>query len=139
MSSLADIRTALADTLNTLEGFSAYGNAPPKINLPCAVILPAEANYTKAFGRGLDQWDFNLLICVTMTELDLSQQMLDEYVNGFGDNSIREFIFKNRSLGLSDVEAVCTRMFNYLHETSIGGINSLSATLRVEVYSKGYG
>ena len=138
MSSLTTVREAMADTVNTIDGITAYAKTPSRAVVPCCVILPMEADFTRAFGRGLDTWDFHLIIGVTRTEFSVAEDKLDGFINGFGEQSIREVLFKNPNMGLDDTAVVAVKMLNYLHNTHWGGVEILSATLQVTVHTKGF-
>lgn len=115
MSSLRVIRKAVADTLKdpTIEGLSTYEKIVPQINYPGVVVHPEEANYTKAFKRGLVQYEISLLVLVGGLEAYASQELLDELITPSGPKSIVQAIDNNRTLGLPDCDAHVSELSAY--------------------------
>ncbi|WP_435111876.1 hypothetical protein [Nocardiopsis synnemataformans] len=137
MASLTQIRAALADTLNQLEDLVAYKTVPDSPLLPCVIVTPSEADYTVSMGRGTDTWEFDLYVLVSLTEAGIAQDALDEYVASYGDRSIRQHIWLNRTLGLPDVDAHVSRMNQYDARFTSIDIEHVGAVLRLVVHTRG--
>jgi hypothetical protein len=138
MSSLQSIRDAIKTTLESaIDSLSAYDTVPGATNLPAVVVVPSTANFNVAMGRGTDTWEFDLAVMVPYTDADIAQDALDNYVTGAGDSSIRQAIFQNRDLGLSDTDAHISGMSDYGSRFEMAGIQNIGAKLRLVVHTKG--
>lgn len=137
MPSLKTIRTAVKTTLDAaIPDLFSYNNVPEVTNTPAAVVRPDTSDFQVSMGRGTDTWEFEVLVLVPYGEADVAQDQLDDYVNGFGAKSIRQAIFTNRALGLTDVSAHIAGMSDY-GPVQVGDIEYLGATLRLVVHTTG--
>jgi hypothetical protein len=139
MASLAEIRTTLKDTIEAaVSDLQVYEKAPEQVNLPAAVVLPTQTDFVQAFGRGLDVYEFDVLVLVSRRDDDLAQTDLDEYVNGFGAKSIRQAIFAARAtLAALGIDAFVVGMSDYGAQFNVGDIDHVGARLRVRVTTSG--
>lgn len=137
MASLSAIRTAVVDTLSQIDGLAVHPQVQEQINPPAALITPADAEFDKAFGRGEDEWHFDIVVVVSRQELLSAQDLLDQYVNGFGPKSIREHIWNNRDLGLDETFALITGVTGYGATYEFNSIQYLGAKLRLVVRTSG--
>ena len=138
MASLADIRQGIAETLGaTVSGLTTYANVPGSVNLPAVLVVPRSADMSMAFGRGLDTWQFDLILLTSRRDDGLAQGDLDDYATGAGISSIRQAIFTNSLIGLTDgTQAFVTGLSGYgTHD--IGDISYMSATLTCRVTTTG--
>lgn len=99
MGKMADLRAALATTLEALEGVqeSAYvlGNPTP----PTAEVEPAPITYDLAMQRGLDKWMFCVRVFVGLTADIGAQKLLDSFIEPTGDQSVKTLIEADDELG----------------------------------------
>lgn len=144
MASLRRIRVALQELISpTIEGVSCYANIVANPNLPALVIAPTDINFKRAFGRGNDVHHLDIYLLFPLSDYDVAQVALDDYVTGAGDKSIRELVFNNQSLGLVDANgapdavAWVTDMQDYGGQFQAAGIPHLGARLLVEVHTSG--
>lgn len=138
MSSLKDIRDAVKTTIETnITSLRAYDTVPEAVELPAVVLQPTGSDFDQAMGRGTDRWDFDLIVLVSWGDSDLAQDQLDVYVSGAGTDSIRQTIFQNKTLGLSDVDAHVAGLNEYGVQYQAASIDHLGATLQLIVYTKG--
>lgn len=105
MSSILEIRAAIKRTVQQA-GLNVYASVSDVVNSPACVIEPHQADYVVAMGMGGDTYEFNLFVLVANKNAEQAQATLDALVTGKGTRSIREFIFRNSSLGLSDVDCI---------------------------------
>lgn len=131
-SSLTDIRVALKTTM-AAAGLEVYDTVPDVTNTPAAVIEPGTIDFTGAFNQGGDTYNMIVYLLVANTDPRNAQQTLDQYITGKGAKSIRDFLWHNSSLGLSDVDSVVTKMDGYGGKFEEAGINMIGARLRVVV------
>jgi hypothetical protein len=132
-SSLAEIRTALKATVSQF-GLQVYDTVPDVTNSPACVVQPAPKNtavFTGAMRMGGDEYRFDLLILVAATDLRNAQHILDEYITGQGDKSIRQLLFLNCSLGLDDVDAMAESVQGYNGSPVVAGTKMIGAIMRV--------
>lgn len=140
MAALAAIRTAIKTTLEAnITDLRVHDTIPDSISPPALVVAPAEsaADFQVAMGRGLDTWNFDLLVLVSMTTARIAQDALDAYVTGAGASSIRQAIFNNKTLGLDDVDARVASVSKYDFTYTVGSIDYAGATLRLIVHTSG--
>lgn len=138
MSTLAQQRTALKTTITTaIPALFGYNNIPEVANLPAVVVVPREADFVVAMGRGADTYEFDVIVLVSRRDDSLAQTDLDAYVTGTGSSSVRQAIFNARSLGLSDADAHVYRMESYGAQWDIGDIDHVGAALKVRVHTTG--
>lgn len=138
MADLGAIRDAIKATIDTIDGLRAYDTVPDQVNLPAVLVLPVDANFDLAFGRGNDSYDFDLFVMTSRTVARTSQDALDAFVTGNGPKSIRAVIFANQSLGLNDgTQAHVSGMSRYGGNFPAAGIEHIGAALRLVVTTTG--
>lgn len=138
MASLAAIRTAVKTTVEAaISGLQVHDLIPAKPVPPCVLVMPAEADFVVAMGRGTDTWQFDLTVLVPTADLVVGQSLLDPYITGDGISSIREAIWNARALGLSNVDAHVAGMSEYGGLHDYGGTQHVGATLRLIVHTTG--
>jgi hypothetical protein len=138
VATLTEIRTAAADTISAaIAELHPYRNVADAVNTPAFVIAPTSANFLVAMGRGLDTYEFDLTVLVANADVDLAQDLLDQYVNGSGARSIRQAVFQGRTLGRSDCDAHIAGMADYGTRHSAAGVDYLGAVLRLVVHTTG--
>lgn len=131
-SSLTDIRVALKQTM-AQAGLEVYDTVTDVVNTPAVVIEPGKIDFTNSFHQGGDTYNMNLYVLVANTDPRNAQQLLDQYVTGKGPKSIRDFLWQNSTLGLSDVDSVVTQMDGYGGKFQDSGFQMIGARLRVVV------
>lgn len=129
MSSLTEIRDALKATISQ-GGMNVYETVADVTNSPAAVISPSDADYQSAMAMGGDTYYLDLFITVAAHNIQDAQRQLDAFLTGQGPKSVREFIFRNRSLGLSDVDC-SVKGFKAYGPYKTAMTNSVGAVLKV--------
>lgn len=138
MASISQIRTALTSTITgAIPGLEGHAKVPESINVPAFMVIPRETDFTVAMGRGVDKPGLDVVVLVSRSDDELAQLALDDYVNGFGPKSIREAVWNNRSLGLTNTEATVVRMSDYGALFEVGGVDYVGARLAVDVLTSG--
>lgn len=137
MATLAQIRTAVKTTVEAnITGLKVYPRLPGSATSRALIVEPvAPFDFTVAMGRGTDVYQFNLVVVIANTDLDLAQQILDGYIDGGGADSVRKVIFNNRDLGLTDVDAHVSSLVAY-GSIDNAGYDNVSATLRLVVSTR---
>ena len=90
-------------------------------------------NDGKVFSGGYDLSDH-----ITSVNLEIMAEELDATtINSGGSSSVRQVIYNNKTLGLSDTDARVVNMTNYAADVNLNGIDGVGANLTIEVYTKG--
>jgi hypothetical protein len=138
MATLAEITNGLKTTLSNISGLRCYDNVPDLgLNFPAAFIVPTDISFDLAMQRGTDRYTFDVLIAVQRADSRTAQDKLHGYITGQGSNSIRETIFNNRTLGLTDTDARAVSVSNVSADVNVNGIDAIGANVEVEVITKG--
>lgn len=140
MAELADLRTALAQTIDngTQSTVFVYADVADIDQLPAVLIEPTNADYTEALSRGTDCWWFNVYILCSRNDATIGQTQLDGLVSGSGPDSIRAAVYNKPDLGLTnDVDAMVMKMLGYGGTFQDASIQLVGAILKVRVYTDG--
>lgn len=139
MSSISQIRAALKTTIAAaIPALAVYDRVPESLSiLPAVVIVPTASDFAVAMGRGVDAHEFDVFVLVTRSDDGLAQTALDTYITGAGSSSVRQAIFQNRSLGLSDCDAHVFGMASYGASWEFAAIDHIGAALKVRVHTSG--
>ena len=136
MSSINSVGDALQTTIENVSNLRVYSELADIVNPSACVISFQGTQFDTAMQRGLDTMSFELLVIVQRSNLRTAVDKLEDYITGSGSTSIRQTIFNNPTLGLSDTNARCVNVGS-VENMSVNGIDCLSATMQVEVYTKG--
>lgn len=137
MASIGEIRAALKETLETaISGIHVHDKMVGIVNVPAVVVQPVEADFEVAMGRGLDAWNFDLIVLASKADERTSQERLDELVDGGGDKSVRKAVFSNNTLGLPSTNAHISGMSGYNGQYTVGSFTYAGATLHLAVRTK---
>lgn len=139
MASLTEIRTAIAETLSTLPGLvGVYRTVPEVTEVPAIVVDVDTVDFVRAMSRGTDTWNLSIYVLCSYADAQLGQDALDAYVTGAGVYSIREKVFLNRGLGLTDgTDAHIDSITEYGARYEAAGIDHVGATLSMIVHTPG--
>lgn len=134
MATLTQIRTGLAANLATIPGLRTTATVPDDISPPIAVTFTSTITYDETFGRGLDRYEFSVLVIVGRVDARTSQNTLDAYCAPSGASSIKTAIESNRTLGGIIQDLRVTEMRNY-GASNIQSVDYLTAEFVVTVYA----
>lgn len=139
MASLVAIRQALAHTIKSYAAteLNTYATVNDMVDVPAIIIEPLNADYTVAFQRGSDTWEFHIFVLVGRGSEGEAQNLLDELITGAGPNSIREILYDHDDLGLPDTTATVHSMRGYGGSFEIAKIPHIGAVLKVRVDTDG--
>lgn len=138
MASLKEIRSALKTTIEAnIANVRVFHRMPDVTEGHSILVEPEAVDYSKTFGRGFDEYDFNLYVMVPNIESSKAQDLLDEYVAGAGTKSIRQVIFNNRTLGLTGTDAFIKKMHGYGGHFEVARIQHIGAVLDLCVLTSG--
>lgn len=117
--------------------FYAYARMVDMPTLPCAIIEPADTDYTEVFQAGQDCWYFLVYVMVARQDVEAAQLELDEYIAGWGEKSLRRIIYDNYTLGLEDTQAFVTGMKGYGGSFEANKTPMVGAVLTLKVLTDG--
>lgn len=138
MATLAEITDGIKSVLSNISGLRCYDNVPDMgLNFPAAFLVPTEIEFDLAMQRGTDRYRFDVLVAVQRADSRTAQDKLHGYITGQGSNSIRQTIFNNRTLGLTDTDARAISVSNISADVNVNGIDAIGANVEVEVITKG--
>lgn len=138
MATLSQIRDGLKTTVSNISGIRCYDTVPDNaINFPVAIFIPSAIEFDLAMQRGTDLYTFDMLVAVQRADSRTAQDKLDAFVTGSGSSSIRQIIYNNKTLGLSDTDARVVNMSNYAADVNLNGVDGVGANLEIQVYTKG--
>ena len=138
MATLSEIRDGLKTTVGNISGMCCYDTVPDNaINFPVAIFIPSAIEFDLAMQRGTDLYTFDMLVAVQRADSRTAQDKLDAFVTGSGSSSIRQIIYNNKTLGLSDTDARVVNMSNYAADVNLNGVDGVGANLEIQVYTKG--
>lgn len=134
MPTFSELRTGLANNLATIAGLRTANLIPDQVNPPIAIITPETITYDTAFARGLDEYNFTVLVIVHRVAERSAQSSLDAFCNPTGSTSIKTAIESDRSLGGKAQTLRVTDLRTY-QALSVGDVDYLAAEFSVVVYA----
>jgi len=141
MPTLGEIRRAIDNTVQTsIPGLRGFNDVADVVQVPAMVVMPARdtADFSGAFGRGMDTWNFDLYVLVARTEASVAQGALDQYISGSGARSLRRVFYENPDLGLAGVDdAHCSGVREYGGKFQTARIEHVGAIVRLTVRTSG--
>lgn len=134
MPTFTQLRTGLATNLATISGLRTANLIPDQVNPPIAIITPETITYDTSFARGLDEYNFTILVVVHRVAERSAQSSLDAFCNPTGSTSIKTAIESDRSLGGMAQTLRVTGLRTY-QALSVGDVDYLAAEFSVVVYA----
>lgn len=136
MSTLTELRVALASAVDAMAGITATALAPASPRPPCALILPGspaieyEQNFTDT-----DAWySFTIRVLVGTENQQGAQTLLDSFLAPSGASSVRAALTADPTLGGKAMALRVTQASNY-GSFIYGESSYLGAELSVRVYA----
>lgn len=130
------MRQAIAANLATISGLRVSYFIPDNPNPPIAVVTPPSIKYEQSFGRGLNQYSFQVALLATRADERTGQDLIDSYCEPTGSMSVRAAIESDRTLGGLVDDLHVSDMNGVSPTTLADGQVYLTATWTVEVYSQ---
>jgi hypothetical protein len=138
MATLGTIRNALKTTIeDNISTLRVYDTMPDQTEGHCLLVMPDTADFAKAFGRGTDEWLFNLYVIIPWQETTVVQDNLDEYVSGSGTKSVRQVIWNNATLGGVVDDAFVKGMRGFGGQFQMAKVPHVGAILDLQVITSG--
>lgn len=135
MAALADLRTGIAQNLAAITGLRTSAFVPDDPKPPVAIVMPDNITFDKAFGRGLDEYRFTVLVIVGKVSDRASQSRLDGYCNPTGASSIKTALEADTTLGGRCADLRVTEMRNY-QSLTVGDTTYLAAEFVVQLFAQ---
>lgn len=95
----SQVRDGLKTRLQTISGLRAYDLIPDTVTPPAAVVGQLDFTFDIDNARGLDQAQVDVLVIVQRFSERSGQDLLDSYLSGSGNTSIKAAIEGDRTLG----------------------------------------
>ena len=134
MTTLSALRSGIATNLATISGLRTSSTVPDNPNPPIAVVVPQGITFDTSFARGLDTYDFNILVIVGRVDERSAQNKLDAFCNPTGSSSIKTALESDKTLGGEAQDLRCKEMRNY-SSLPVGELTFLAAEFAVTVYA----
>lgn len=134
MASITDLRTGIANNLATITGLRTSPTVPDAPNPPVAIVLPTSVSYDSVYARGMQNYNFLVIVIVGRVDERTAQNKLDAYVSSTGASSIKLAIESDKTLGGKAFDTRVTEMRNY-GNLPIGDVIYLTAEFSVICYA----
>lgn len=132
---VSQLRSGLATRLATISGLRTSSFVPDSIDPPVAIVIPSTVTYDTTFARGMDEYEFIVLLLVGRVSDRTAQASMDAYCNPSGTSSVKAAIEADKTLGGYAFDCRVTSMRNY-QQTPVGDQMYLSAEFVVQVYAQ---
>jgi hypothetical protein len=138
MSTVTQIRDALATRLATISGLRAHATHPDTINAPAAVVRPDRRDFSLSMGSApgaANSIAFVVTLYAASAEngLERGQAALDAYLDDSGSSSIKAAIEGDRTLGGTVTTCRVVRWYDY-DTYEAGGIEYVACRFEVEAW-----
>lgn len=120
--------------LATITGLRTSDFVPDDPKPPVAVVMPPTITYDKAFGRGLDEYEFIVTVIVGRQSERSAQRLLDSLCAPTGSGSIKTAMESDRTLAGNIQDLRVTEM-RRITSIIINETTYLSAEFTVQVYA----
>jgi hypothetical protein len=134
MALLSEIRTGLATNLATITGLRTAAVLPDNPNPPIAIISPDSIAYDNTFARGMQTYQFTVIVLVGRVAERTAQNSMDAFCSSTGTSSIKLAIERDKTLGGKVYDLRVTDMRAYA-TIPVGEVNYLAAEFLVLCYA----
>jgi hypothetical protein len=131
---LSDIRKGLSGQLALVRGLRVSEHVPEQLNPPAAVITRAEVDYTQAMSGGLTMWSMQVQLVAGRMADQQSQRQIDAWLSWEGDQSVRQAIEADRTLG-GNCQTSRVTTAEALATIQVGDSEYIGVTINVTVYA----
>lgn len=128
------MRTGIAANLAKIAGLRTSATIPDDPHPPIAVVKPNLITYDLSFARGVDEYEFLVLVIVGRVDERSAQNRLDAYCAPNGASSVKQAIESDKTLGGSAYDLRVREMRNY-QQVSVGDVTYLSTEFVVQVFA----
>lgn len=124
----------MAQNMTTIDGLRTAAIIPEDPKPPVAVVTFDRVEFDTAFGRGLDEYTFRVVLVVGRVDTRGSQNQLDNFLSGSGSNSIKAAIETDKTLG-GEANSLRVTAGENIREVVIGEGTYLATDFVVTVYA----
>lgn len=135
-ATLAEVRTALAETLADVTGLRTYDFMPDQFACPCIAVLPL-GWVPISFQQGSAQYEFALIVRVQSTSERAGQLALDDFITPVGATSIWAALYADPTLGGVVHDCGVSGMRDYGFASDGDATRYFQATIDVTVLTSG--
>jgi hypothetical protein len=132
-ASIAAIRAGLAARAATISGLRTYAYMAPKPEPPALCVLPTRGDYDRTMNSDDTDYQFDLWVYVSPSDLPRAQEAIDEYLAPSGAKSVRAAINADQTLGGVVDGCRVTGWSAYAQLVDVAGMQMLAATVNVQV------
>lgn len=118
MASIAQVRQALSDAVDSITGLRCSPYVPDNVAAPQAVIADDGVDYDLTLGRGADTYRYKVVVYVDRTAEIAAQKLLDTLREPTGSSSLKTVVEADTALAAlvdyvrvlrsSEIQAVTT-------------------------------
>ena len=132
---VSELRAGIAANLATIPGLRTASYVPSSPKPPVAIVLPSSITFDTTFGRGMDSYEFTVLVMVGRVAERSSELALDAFCAPSGAGSIKTAIESDRTLGGKAFDLHVTGMRNY-NQMQADEVTYLAAEFAVTVIAQ---
>lgn len=129
---IATVRQALSDAVDTITGIRSAPYMPDQINPPQAVVWDTGIDYDMVMGRGADEYRFTVRVYVNRTAETAAQKLLDTLREPSGATSLKTVVEADSGLA-AVVDYARVRRASPVELVTVGAVDYLSVEFEVEV------
>lgn len=131
---VGDVMAAVAAKLATIRGLRVHNGYTDQVTVPHAVVMwPNPILYDSTMGRGLDEFNVEVVVLVGKTSDRQAGKNINKYVKGSGSTSVKAVLEADPSLGgVADTTRVKQAG---VEEREVGGVGYLAAVFITQVYA----
>ena len=134
---LGAVMDELAAQIGTIAGLTAFGYPPDTVTPPAAIVTyPDEVVFDATYGRGMDTIALPVVVVVGRASDRASRGRLSRYLDGSGSHSIKATLEAD-GLEWASFDTVRVMSADEIDIYQIGGVDLLSATLRLDIAGTG--
>lgn len=131
---LSDIRKGLVGQLALVRGLRVSEHVPEQVNPPAAIITRAEVDYTQNMSGGLTEWSMQVQLIAGRMADQQSQRQIDDWLSWDGDQSVRQAIEADRTLG-GNCQTSRVASADALSSVQVGDSEYIGVTVAVTVWA----
>lgn len=129
---IATVRAALADAVDSITGIRCSAYMPDNVNPPQAVVWDTGIDYDIVMGRGADEFQFLVRVYVSRTAEMASQKLLDTLREPSGSSSLKTVVEADSGLA-AVVDYARVRSASPIELVTVGGVDYLTVEFTIEV------
>jgi len=133
MASISELRSGLANNLQTIRGLRVVETLPDVVNPPMAMLGLSKVEYNQQNQRSMSLYTFQVTVVVGRVSERTAQAALDVLVAP-GSGSIKYALESDRTLGGKAFDVFVPEL-SAIGAMSVNGIDYFSAEFSVQVYA----